>query len=1282
MSQKYALLIGNGEYEDKNIPGLSRPSRNVEDLAKVLSDPKTGGFEAEQVKTLIDHSKSTIEREIARFFNNRKRDDLLLLYYAGHGFLDDRGLLYLAMRDMENDLLDVTAIPAAFIARQMGKSRAKQQILLLDCCHSGAFKAVAHEGASGATVAVLTASDVTEFAWEKEQKETEVAKPEKQAQHTVFTRHLLEGLTGRAAKRDGSITCDSLYAYLRARLKESKQNPLRLAPFGRLESDILLAKTAPVLVAPELLDNHYFISYAPTDGDEFALTLHKALSEAGVPVWLDLHDTRDFGLTKEEQIVEALQTCAGVLFIATADSGHADCTAEWTRAIKYKKPVIPLRFAPDVELPHRLACRQAIDFFHASTLDEASLKPLHQHLQWLNTPDGKLQQLKERFTDAQHDLRFTKEPQQRKRIKDDIDKLKGEIDIQKKIAADPRAAAERVQTSIARGLERERRPEKPHHKKVLTRFINPPPGIAPGYFQDRFRETELIGDFLKEDILRLLVVTGRGGIGKTALVARLLKGLESGRLPDDHGPLRVGGIVYLSAIGSRKINFPNIYADLSKLLPVAAVEELERLYKDPQAGVQAKMAALLAALSVRTAEIKDLAGPIVLLLDNFEDLVDPKTRAIVDAELNEALQAFLTLPPHALKVIITTRLAPRALSLLHPQHQMPLPLDEGLGSPYAENILREMDADGRIGLKNAPEELLREAKTRTRGYPRALEALFAILAADRDTDLKKLLADADALLLPENVVEVLVGEAFNRLDAAAQKVMQALAIYARPVTPTALDYLLELFLAAIDTAPIVNRLVNMQFVRKEAGHYYLHPVDRAYALARIPTGESSFSQLALYKRGANFFKNTRLPRENCKSIDDLAPQLAEFDLRYAGQDYETAARVLLEIDFNYLYLWGHFRLMIELHERLRGQIVDPDLTQNSVGNLGTAYRNVGQIQKAMACYGEALSIARDEKNRKGEGVWLGNLGNVYADLGQTEQAIEYYQQALAIGREIGDRQGEGIDLGNLGNCYADLGQTEQAIEYYQQALAIDREVGYRAGEGIQLGNLGNRYAELGQTEQAIEYYQQALAIKREVGDRRGESINLRNTGDILVDRNEFEQAIQSCHQAIQIADEISFPQTQQGARTGLACVHLYTDDFTAARAAAEAARRYDVPQNNHAVLALLGVIALRQADKIAAREVFDAAIASADKLLEYTAQNYDALHTRGAALCGLALCADSSEMMVKPSERVRQAMEAYRAAQKITSAAGIVGRALRLFDALAMADESGVLAGVRGAIKR
>ncbi len=1062
------------------------------------------------------------------------------------------------------------------------------------------------------------------------------------------------------------------------------------------------------------MPTHHFISYSNADAADFALKLCDALAAGPpqIPVWLDklqLLPGRDWG----EQLAEAIKICQSLIFIMTRDSVEPTCTCtqEWTRALKYKKPIIPLRLHADAELPFRLEPRQYIDF--TGNFD-AALAQLRNHLQWLSSPAGVLQSFKDRLADAKRDLRRATDATQQVRIKDDIAQLEKQIAEQQRIVDDPKAAAERVAASIAAGLEREREPQKSRERgDAATKFINPPPMTAPSYFQNRFVETKLIADFLRDDSRRMLTLVGRGGTGKTALACRLLKALEHGHLPDDLGSLAVDGIVYLSAVGTRRVNVPDLYADLLKMLPPETARHLENLYKNPQTSTEAKMRALLAAFP---------HGRYIVLLDNFEDVVDVDAEALAlrDAELEEALTALLQAPPHAIKAIITTRAAPRSLALVQPARQTRLDLDEGLASPFAENILREMDVDGKVGLKTAPEDLLAEGRFRTRGYPRALEALFAILSADRDTTLREILDNA-AQRLPENVVRDMVGEAFDRLDLTAQKVMQALAIYGRPVTTTAVDYLLQPFLTGVNSAPVLSRLVNMHFVRKEAGRYYLHPVDREYALSRVPRGQTSdrknedkapaFTQIALAALGADYFKTTRLPREQWKTITDLAPQLAEFDLRCAAEDYDMAAEVLTDIDFDCLLLWGHYRLMVDLHEHLQGKLKDANLKRSSLSNLGFCYRTLGQIIRAIEyheqalamareignrksegnqlgflglCYRilgqitraieyheQALAMAREIRNRKIEGHQLGNLGLCYQTLGQFTRAIEYHEHALAMAREIGKREIEGHRLDNLGLCYQTLGQLTRAIEYHEQALAIAREIGDRRGEGADLGNLGTCYSALGQTSRAIEYHEQTLAISREIGDRRGEGTALGNLAEVLINEGRYADAIQHAEGSVKIAKEINNPNLGNFCNGYLALAHLYAGNVHVARATAEAASQYNEPRYNHYVLALLGVIALRQADRPAAQEAFAAAKQQAEQLLSHSAQNYAALDSKGLALSGLALC--------EGQQHVASAIAAYRAARAINKDAGIVKRVLRLFDELAKADANGVLAEVRAA---
>jgi tetratricopeptide (TPR) repeat protein len=1019
------------------------------------------------------------------------------------------------------------------------------------------------------------------------------------------------------------------------------------------------------------VDAPYFLSHSRVDGDDFAQRLRDELvaGPPSYPVWLDVRDLQP-GVDWDTQVRDALRDCSGLLFVVTADSvqDYSATKPEWVRALKYKKPVIPLRFDADAELPLRLESRQGIDF---SGGFDVGLARLRTYLASVGSPKWVLQDLRNQLAEAERELPRA-DPGQGPRVRQDIEELRKRVGEQERLVADPQAAARRTEERIAADIEVQRQPERPEVAPARAKFVNQPPVAAPGYFQDRHNESEQIGEFLRAGDERIMTVVGRGGVGKTAMVCRLLKSVEGGQLPDDLGDLEADGIVYLSPSGAHPVNFPNLFDDLCRLLPDEAAERLRQLYKDPHQTPTALTRALLDAFP---------AGRVIVLLDNLEDVIDSSSAdlGLTDPLLGEALRALLAAPPHAVKVIVTTRVAPRALLLDHPERQRTLDLDEGLGYPYAEQVLRARDPDGLLGLLTADDELLGRARERTRGYPRALEALAAILAADRGTTLPELLDQTAGL--PGNVVQALVGEAFNLLDPLAQQVMQALAIYPVPVPPVAVDYLLQPYQPAINAAPVLGRLVNMQFVRREAGRYYLHQVDRDYALSRLPEGQPAdreadpapFTQQALWHRGAGYFEQTRTPREDWKTLDDLAPQLAEFELRYQGADYDTAAQVLFGIDIEYLGQWGHYRLTAGLHERLQGHLNDPWTNAGSKKSLGDCYWYLGEFSKAIDVLEQSLAIYRKADDRYGEGAALTSLGICYYGLGQIARAVDLYEQALAIDRETGDREGEAIDLGNLGNCYAELGQITRAIDLYEQAVAIDREVGDRPGEASDLNNLGLRHSELGQTAQAIDLYEQSLAIARETGYRYVESLDLAALGDAHGDLGLWDQGAQYCQQAIKVADGIGSAQAQSAARSSLARIQLLAGDLPAALQAVTAARDHDYPADRAEVSLLAAIAQLRQDQPAAATQEFHTAITQAGEQLQQTSEDYRALDTKALALCGLALTTDPA--------RAAEATTVFRAARAITSADGIVGQALALFNALAATDGDGILTSIRPALK-
>lgn len=218
---KYALVIGNSKYDDSKLSQLKTPEADSRALAKILKSKRIGNFDT--VTSLIDPIEVKARRTINKFFSNKKPDDLVLLYFSGHGVLDSRGSLFLCLRDTQLSSLTATAISSSFVSYEMDNCRSRRQILILDCCNSGAFargtkgiqKAVTEstfEG-SGSGRVVLTASDSTQFAFEGDQIIV-------QSDYSLFTHFLLEGLeTGKADKdNDGKVSLDEWYDYCHTKI--------------------------------------------------------------------------------------------------------------------------------------------------------------------------------------------------------------------------------------------------------------------------------------------------------------------------------------------------------------------------------------------------------------------------------------------------------------------------------------------------------------------------------------------------------------------------------------------------------------------------------------------------------------------------------------------------------------------------------------------------------------------------------------------------------------------------------------------------------------------------------------------------------------------------------------------------------------------------------------------------------------------------------------------------------------------------------------------------------
>jgi tetratricopeptide (TPR) repeat protein len=694
--------------------------------------------------------------------------------------------------------------------------------------------------------------------------------------------------------------------------------------------------------------------------------------------------------------------------------------------------------------------------------------------------------------------------------------------------------------------------------------------------------------------------------------------------------------------------------------PVAS--KLDARWADRDMGLTAKIEYLLEAMQ---------DGLYVILLDNLESAMAE------DGAIKEGLRLFVECcltQPSGVRLIATSREQVKiAAAALHGTRT--IPLREGLPEDEAVALLRDLDPQGTLGLRDAPEENLRRAARLTQSIPRALEILAGILHEDPTASLPRLLADEN--LFGDQVVEQLVAAGYSRLGEAERRVIEALAVFDRPVEETSVAYLLHPWWPGLDVRARLHRLVRGYFVsvNRVTGRYSLHPLDRDYAYRQIPDAADedkepdSYNRRNLELRAADFYASVRKPESEWQAVDDLEPQLAEFEHRVRAGDYDGAARVLNQIGYN-LFLWGHNVRLARLRENLLGRLTDPRLKVYNLGHLGLAYYSMGQTEQAVKFYDKALTMACESGDRWNEGIWLGTMGSAYRVLGWTDQAIAFYERALSIAREIKDRRNEGAKLGDLGNVYRDIGQIGKAVELYEQALTIAREIEDRRAEGRQLGRLGITYCALGQTERAIRFYREALDIARQIGDRRSENAWLHRLGTIQHTLGQFETAIELYQQALGITREIVDTRGQSHSLLGLGKVLLDIGRFSEARWHFEEALALNVPENSHRAALTLGIV-LPRSDP-AAVEIFADAVARCRAILDKTADLYEPCYALAAALVGQAVCdprwADENER----AELLAPALTEYRRALEITSAPGIVQDALRDLELIQAADIEGL----------
>jgi hypothetical protein len=216
--KRYAVIIGISKYEDKEVIGLKYADEDAKAFYDFLRSPLSGmgGFEPENIQILLNEAATYRNMKVALFdfLKNATENDVVYIYYAGHGAPDPdrRDNLYLLPYDTKATQIGGTGFPMEDMNKALRQVTAAHKVLIIDACHSGG---VTTEGARGALeINDINNAFLTRLSSSKGVHTTFTASGANQTSmegeqwgggHGVFTYYLLQGLSGAADENQDHI---------------------------------------------------------------------------------------------------------------------------------------------------------------------------------------------------------------------------------------------------------------------------------------------------------------------------------------------------------------------------------------------------------------------------------------------------------------------------------------------------------------------------------------------------------------------------------------------------------------------------------------------------------------------------------------------------------------------------------------------------------------------------------------------------------------------------------------------------------------------------------------------------------------------------------------------------------------------------------------------------------------------------------------------------------------------------------------------------------------------
>jgi tetratricopeptide (TPR) repeat protein len=183
-------------------------------------------------------------------------------------------------------------------------------------------------------------------------------------------------------------------------------------------------------------------------------------------------------------------------------------------------------------------------------------------------------------------------------------------------------------------------------------------------------------------------------------------------------------------------------------------------------------------------------------------------------------------------------------------------------------------------------------------------------------------------------------------------------------------------------------------------------------------------------------------------------------------------------------------------------------------DIANARKTLGQGQRAMRDYEEALTLLNSINDLDTRGVVLSNAATAYADMGDIESADDFFAESIKIAHKLGDFRAEATRRGNHAWFLLITGRARRATGALEEALRISRPMKLHLHAAVQTDNLGLAHDELHEYEVALHYHTQALELIQPLANPHWENIIKTNKANTLMLIQQPDEALVLLQEAL------------------------------------------------------------------------------------------------------------------------------------------------------------------------